>query len=126
MRGFGLPAAALTAALAAFAAHPQAAAQTTPQPAAEDRVFVTAQGVMLEAPRLGDMDCDSMRTVLAAIGRSGYRVGAAPRDPADAALRRYEDRLSQRHFATCLQPQSLVADVPTVFADGYAEEEPTP
>jgi hypothetical protein len=108
MRGFGMTMAALLAAASA---------------AAQGRVFVTAQGVTVEAPPVAEMDCEQMQTVLLAIERSGYRVGAAPRDPADVSLRQYEDRLSRRHFAQCLQPRSLVADTPAIFGLGYEDED---
>ncbi len=92
--------------------------------AAQGRVFVTAQGVSLEAPPVAQMDCDAMDRVLGAIDRSGYRAGALPRDPADFALRQYEDRLWSRHYAQCLHPPSVTADPQTAFEVGYDEQDP--
>lgn len=89
---------------------------------AQPGVFVTAQGVAVETPAIGTLDCDGLRRVLDAIDATGYRgADPMPADEADMALMDYENRASATYYETCVHAPSQMAPPQDAFVRGYGQ-----
>lgn len=83
-------------------------------------MFVTSGGVPVPTPPLAGLDCAGLSRVLTAIDGSGYRgVAPTPGSDADRALRAYEDGVSRRWFADCVNGPAALADAEGAFRHGF-------
>ena len=90
---------------------------------AGDHEYHTAQGVAVETPAVATLDCPTMRAVLDAIDRSGYRgLRPEPLDGADRSLLDYENQLSAHFYATCVSALTRSQESSTAFAHGFRAE----
>lgn len=91
--------------------------------AGQDDWFVTSTGVRVPTPAVGALDCGQMLQVLVAIDGSGYRgVAWTPVDKADAQLLAYEDRLSRRYYAECVNAPAAMTGATGAFSYGFLND----
>ena len=89
----------------------------------QEESFLTAQGVRVPTPAIGALDCAGMLRVLTAIDGSGYRgVASRPGDIADEALLAYENRLSRRYYAECVNAPTAMGAAAAAFSFGFADD----
>ena len=89
--------------------------------AGQEESFLTARGVRVPTPVVGDLDCVGMLRVLTAIDGRGYRgVASRPGDIADEALLTYENRLARRYYAECVSAPAAMGAATAAFSFGFA------
>jgi hypothetical protein len=91
---------------------------------ADDGWFTTTGGVRVRTPAVAELDCAGLREVLGGIDRSGYRgATAAPVNSDDVTLLQYENRVSRRYYADCVNAAGALADGGGAFSHGFADED---
>ncbi|MFN3615938.1 MAG: hypothetical protein ACK4WC_15445 [Rubrimonas sp.] len=92
--------------------------------AAADEWFVTSGGVRVHMPPVAELNCAQMLDVLVAIDGSGYRgVASVPGDAADAKLLAYENRVSRRYYADCVNAPGSLHGADGAFAYGFEDDD---
>lgn len=91
--------------------------------AGQDEWFTTSRGVRVPTPPVAALDCAQMLQVMVDIDRSGYRgVASTPGDKADSTLLNYEDRLSRRYYAECVNAPSAMTGASAAFSYGFLDD----
>lgn len=99
------------------------AAAAAGTPAAAEEWFTTSRGVQVHMPPVAELSCAQMLDVLVAIDGSGYRgVASAPGDAADARLLAYENRVSRRYYADCVNAPGSLYGADGAFAYGFDDD----
>ena len=89
--------------------------------ASGDRVFRASNGVTIEAPEIGGLDCNGIELVVRRLDLSNYRgIAPLPEGHPDRPIFDYEDALARRQYFLCRSQVSRYLDPSDSFRHGFA------